>query len=206
MFEDWTARLRAAFVRRVEQRLTEERVVHGFPVVVINTRPEIRTEDVFQRLEAVLDLVARYQPRRFHRLLHDLARIEVRRFPCRAAYFPETRSCLLELTFVVNPAFNEAQIAASLVHEGVHARLRRMGVHVPPGQESREERLCRQAELELGRVAPGGAPVIERALQSLALSDQDVAPSIDWAEASRRVQAADMDALRGRGGETPGSA
>jgi uncharacterized protein with von Willebrand factor type A (vWA) domain len=58
----------------------------------------------------------------------------------------------------------------------------------------REERLCREAELELGRALPEplAGPVLQRALDSLALSDQDVAPSVDWAEAARRV--ADVDA------------
>lgn len=171
----------------------ERRTVRGLAVTVINTRPDIDTEHVFRRLEGVFDLVARYQPWRFRRLSRDLAGIEVRRFPCRAAYFPQTRTCLLELTFVVNPAFNEAQVAASLVHEAVHARLRQMGVRTPPGQEAREERLCRRAELELGRAVPGGEPVVERALQSLALSDEEVAPAIDWAEANRRVRAVDLE-------------
>ena len=40
-----------------------------------------------------------------------------------------------------------------------------------------EERLCRKAELAFGLRLPNGAAVVERARASLALSDQDVAPT-----------------------------
>ena len=58
---------------------------------------------------------------------------------------------------------------------------------------AREERICRRAELDFGHALPPelGAPVIERAAASLELSDRDVAPVIDWAEAMRRQQAVD---------------
>jgi hypothetical protein len=40
-----------------------------------------------------------------------------------------------------------------------------------------------------------GAPVVERALASLELSDTDVAPVVDWREAQRRVDDVDRTAL-----------
>jgi len=69
---------------------------------------------------------------------------------------------------------------------------------VQPRDSAREERLCRRAELEFGQSLPFelGAPVIERAIASLELSDQDVAPRIDWAEAQRRQDAVDREAAR----------
>ena len=42
---------------------------------------------------------------------------------------------------------------------------------------------------------PDGAVVVQRARDSLALADREVAPAIDWAEAARRV--AQVDAGRG---------
>jgi hypothetical protein len=176
-----------------------QRVVHGLPVVVTNTRPDIDTEHVFRRVGEVLAFVEAHQPWRFRRLRRDLARIDVRRFPCRAAFFPAERACLLELTFVVNPQFNLAQVASSLVHEGVHARVHAMGVQDFPGRMGKEERLCRRAELDFGRAVPGGEPVVERALATLAMADEEVAPTVDWGLAARRVADADR-AARGTGG------
>ena len=59
-----------------------------------------------------------------------------------------------------------------------------------------EERICRRAELEFGQSLPSaiGAPVVERAMQSLTLADEDVAPDIDWQEALRRQNQIDSRA------------
>jgi hypothetical protein len=77
----------------------------------------------------------------------------------------------------------------------MHARAHNMGVH--PGREmAHEERICRRAELAFGRALPPelGAPVIERALATLTMDDDDVAPRIDWQEARRRQDAIDRAA------------
>jgi hypothetical protein len=176
--------------------MTRQRI-RGIPVQVDNTRPDIDTAQVLKRLTEALDLIATYAPRRFRRLQHDFAGIVVRRFPCRGAFFPQERECLVELTFTVNPRHTLAEIAASIVHEATHARVASMCGPLPQAQRPREERLCRQAELEFGLALPDGGVVVERARASLALADQEVAPAVDWAEGARRVAAADARA-RGR--------
>lgn len=175
-------------------------VLHGLPVAVINERPDISTDAALARLSEALDLIDRYAPRRLRRLTRDLAEIWVRRFPCRAAYYPEPRACLIELTFLVNPKHTAAEVAASLVHEGVHARVAGLGARVGRDGKAREERLCRQAELEFGLAlgdVPGREVVVERARQSLLLADQEVAPDIDWSLAARRVAEADRNSQGG---------
>ena len=122
----------------------------------------------------------------------------VKRFPCRAAFFGDTRLCLIELTFAGGGQFSDAQVAASIVHEGVHARLLTMGISGHPGCEAREERLCRQAELELGLAVPDGQAVVERALASLTLDDAEVAPNVDWRVAQQPVADADAAAQQQR--------
>ncbi len=113
----------------------------------------------------------------------------------------DTRECLIELTFAGEGKFSDAQVAASIVHEGVHARLLAMGIAGHPGCEAREERLCRKAELELGMAVPDGQAVIERALSSLTLGDVDVAPNVDWRVAEQRVADADAAAAARRRGD-----
>ena len=197
MANGFFSRLSGALTRAAGLPSTVTRELRGMTVMVTNTRPDISTEHVFERVAATLELVAHYQPVRYRHLVRDVRRIVVQRFPCRAAYFPETGAVLLELTFVVNPQFTLSQVGASLVHEGMHARVHRSGARVTPQDKPREERLCRRAELELGRAVPDGAPVVERALASLALDDEGVAPAIDWNEAARRVERVD-DAARRR--------
>ena len=116
------------------------RVVNGIDVVLENTRPDIADEDVFARLAEVLAMIERYAPAKLRRLRKDIAGIDVKRFACRGAFFGETRRVLCELTFVVNRDFSIAEIASSLLHEGVHARVHAAGVFRTPASLAKEER------------------------------------------------------------------
>ena len=176
---------------------TQSFVVRGIPVRVENTRPDIATERVLAQLDAALGLIEAHQPWRFRHLARDLSHIVVKRFACRGAYFYAERACLTELTFLANPSFNAAQVASSIVHEGVHARVHAMGVtYDGPDRREREERLCREAELAFGLAVPPalGAPVVERAVALLESEDVQLAPEIDWAEAQRRINEVDRGA------------
>jgi hypothetical protein len=104
---------------------------------------------------------------------------------------------MTELTFLARTDITAAPVAASILHEGMHARIHQMCVGMESRDAAREERICRRAELEFGLSLPPelGAPVVERARVSLELSDQDVAPEIDWAEAQRRQDAVDRAAM-----------
>ena len=169
---------------------------HDIRVVVDNTRPDIATADVLDRMDEALAIIERYQPWRLSHLRRDLRQISVVRYPCRGAYLPAERTCITELTFLARRDITAATVASSIVHEGMHARVHRMGVR-PEGRDmAREERLCRRAELEFGFSLPPslGAPVVERAYASLALSDENVAPTIDWDEALRRQEVIDRAA------------
>ena len=173
----------------------ESRLVDGIRVDVINTREDVDTERVFRRAEAVIRRVGEYQPWRLAHIRRDLAGIIVKRYACRGAYFMDQRLCLLELTFMANEQFSDSQVAACLVHEGMHARLDRLterfGVTPFAQARARHERICRRAELDFGLAVPDGAPVVQRARESMALADEEVAPTIEWAEASRRIAEVD---------------
>jgi hypothetical protein len=167
--------------------------LRGFDVVVENTRADIRTADVLERLDDSLALIERHQPWRLRHLRRDLKQIRVTRFPTRGAYFPEHRACLVELTFLARRDIGPATVASTIVREGMHARVHRMGVAEEGRDRAREERICRRSELEFGQALPPveGAPVVERALASLQLDDAGVAPDIDWEEAMRRTREVD---------------
>jgi len=181
-----------------ERMMTDSRTIRGVLVTVVNTRPDIDTERVFQKLDGALGVIERYQPHRLRRFRRDVSGIIVKRFACRAAFFGDTRQCLIELTFAGEGKFSDAQVAASIVHEGVHARLLTMGLSGHPGCQAREERLCRKAELDLGLAVPDGEAVVERALASLSLEDMDVAPNVDWRVAEQRIAEADAAAAARR--------
>lgn len=177
-------------------------LVRGFPVVVDNTRPDIATADVVSRLDEALALIERYQPWRLAHLTRDLDHIHVMRYACRGAHFPEQRACMVELTFLARRDIGPATVAATIVHEGMHARIHAWMQRSTHDTEhttrarSREERVCRRAELEFGQALPPaiGEPVVARALESLALADAEVAPDIDWELAQERIAQVDRGA------------
>jgi hypothetical protein len=182
------------FGKRKPDPRVSHHLVRGIPVVVNNTRPDIDTNDVVARLDRTLALIQRYVPHHFRHLKRDFAYILVERFACRGAYFHEQKACLVELTFSVNPTFSDAEVAATILHEAMHARLHNLGFPLEMEDRARQERFCRRAEIEFGELVPGGDRVIERAKLTLAQSDEDVAPVIDPRLAARRIAEVDREA------------
>ena len=64
---------------------------------------------------------------------------------------------MTELTFLARTDITAAPVAASILHEGMHARVHAMGVDAESRDRAREERICRRAELDFGLCASAGA-------------------------------------------------
>jgi hypothetical protein len=199
MFRDLLKRIEDFLAPTGDLPAGELHEVRGFRVVVENTRPDIATAGVLERLGEAIDLIARHQPWRLAHLRRDLDHFWIVRYPCRGAYLPAERSCMTELTFLARRDISAAPVASSIVHEGMHARVHEMGVREESRDAAREERICRHAELSFGLALPPelGAPVVERARATLTLDDRDVAPTIDWNVASQRISDADRNAMGG---------
>ena len=171
----------------------------GIPVIIENTRPDIDNAKVLARIERCLTLIQRYVPHHFRHMARDFNFIISKRFACRGAYFHNERACLVELTFTVNPEFSDAEVAATILHEAMHARLHQLGFPLEMDDRARQERFCRRAELEFGALVPGGENVVARARQTIELADEEVAPEIDPTLAAARIAAVDRAALEKRG-------
>lgn len=190
-------------MRRPDDRVPE-RVVGGVPVDVENPYADIDSEVVLARLAAALDLIARFQPIRMRHFRRDVRQIRVIRFPCRGAFLHDGQIVITELTFLHKTAQHpDAEVASSILHEGVHARVFAMAQHLGferTWSAADEERLCRRAELVFGRALPPavGAPVIARAEMTLGLTDDEsVAPTVDWRQAERNQRAIDQQRVGG---------
>ena len=147
------------------------------------------------RLDRALALIEQHVPHHFRHLKRDFAYIVVQRFACRGAYFHEQRACLVELTFTVNPDFSDAEVAATILHEAMHARLRELGFPLEMADRARQERFCRRAEIEFGELVPNGERVVERARWTVDLTDEEVAPVIDPDIAAQRIAEVDRRAV-----------
>jgi hypothetical protein len=187
--------VRKWWLRKAASWQTTTTRLRGIEVRVYNTRLDVDTPRVLARLDLAFGLIEQYCPHYFRHLSRDFTGILVQRYACRGAYFPDTHICLVELTFSVNPAFTPTQIAATILHEAMHARLHRLGFPLDMSDRVRQERFCRRAEIEFGQIAPDGRAVLDRALATLEAADEDVAPVIDASLAARRVAEADLRAL-----------
>lgn len=190
--------MRAMIGRWIERQglrlLTRRCIVRGFPTVIVNTRPEIATKDVILRLDAALARLEEYAPHHYRRLRRDFSGFLIERRAYRGAFIVASRTCLVELTFIVSPTFTVSQVAATILHEAMHARLYARNIAVTQGDTHRQERFCRRAAIEFGEVVPDGAAIVQRAMDSLRLSDADIAPFIDQSLAAKRVREADLAA------------
>lgn len=173
---------------RYDASRSSKRVVDGVAVWFLNERADIDNTQLEARFAEALGLIGRYMPRHLRRLRTDVHCIWVKRWPNRGVFFHDTRTMVIDTTFVVNPTFTLAQVAATILHEGVHARVTAMRVNRRYTSMADEERLCRRAEIVFGELAPGGAPVVARAREILSMSDSEVAPGIDLAVADAKLR------------------
>lgn len=162
--------------------------VLGWRVWLERHASEREANQLLARLERVITVVAQVMPEHLAAMHEHVTQIRVVRFPCRGAFVAASRDLIVERTFLADPARLDAEIAATLVHEGEHARLRGSGL-AETMTLAEEERMCRAVEIALGERVPGGERVLERALAALQLADAEVAPAVDWNEAWRNVDA-----------------
>ena len=173
---------------RYDAGRSDKHVIDGVSVWFLNERDDINDALLVANFAEALALIGKYVPRHLRRLRTDVSCIWVKRWPNRGVFFHDTRIMVIDTTFVVNPTFTRAQVAATILHEGMHARVTAMRVNRRHTNIADEERMCRRAEITFGELAPGGAPVVARALEILGMSDAEVAPGIDLAVADARLR------------------
>lgn len=177
--------------RKSMQWNTQSRVSHGIPMWITTTGKYGTHDELYARVDAALELIERHSPWRMRRVRTDVPRIWLyRQAYTRASYRYDARAAILDTYFVMHHP--PEAVAASIVHEAVHARL---GKHAFERTRAWEERMCRRAEVDLGRHLPNGAAVIARAQAAYEASDEDVAPAVDWKEAGREQQRAGIREL-----------
>ncbi len=186
---------------RYDATRSDKRVIDGVNAWFLNERADIDDTQLVTRFGEALALIGKHMPHNLRRLRKDVTAIWVKRWPNRGVFFHDTRLMVIDTTFVVNPTFTLAQVAATILHEGVHARITAMRVNRRYTNMADEERMCRRAEIRFGELAPGGAPVVARAMEILGLSDAEVAPGIDLAVADAKLR--ELRRTEGGGGAGP---
>jgi hypothetical protein len=165
--------------------LTERRTMHGLSLSMYIESAPLKTSDLWPKLQAALDLIAGHHPVWIRRMQRMNNSVNIRRIPGTRARLIENHKTILDPYLLAD--FSPAQIAASIVHEATHARLRFYGVEFRRETLAKEERMCRRAELRFGKRLQqagieGAQAVIARAATALAAKDEEVGVMIDWKE------------------------
>ena len=105
--------LPSALRDRYDAARSVKRVIDGVQVWFLNERDDIDNATLEARFTEALALIDRYMPHHFRRLRSDVSAIWVKRWPNRGVFFHDTRLMVIDTTFVVNPTFTRAQVAAT---------------------------------------------------------------------------------------------
>lgn len=136
----------AKLLLRMFRAVAHREYVDGLELYVPLATREVRLS-VKVKLQASLDLIARYDPHRHAQLLRNIAGIVVWREQITpGGTNEETRFCMLSQAQLMQDRYGLAT-ATTLVHEGTHARLVRHGLKARNCDLGRMERTCKRAEL-----------------------------------------------------------
>jgi len=175
-------RVRLTFLlERLLRLVSAKHVALGVPTyLAIVDHDELATAK--EQLNLSVALIARYEPRKYERLKRDLRGILVHPFAAipRAQYNRLTRYCELTPSLVLT--HDIVTIACAIIHEGTHARFRRVRAH-HPGRRLEVERACLSQEILFLDQLPGMA---QRAAEIRAvienLRSDDFTDSARWAD------------------------
>ncbi len=138
---------------RIIWRWSVTRTLHGIRVAVFE--PD-NAAQCFDRLDAALGLIARYDPTTFESIRKHFAGVLVfgiERY--RAAHWNENAHlCVITYVYVQSATVRAEDVALTLVHENMHARLDGAGVEYKEGRRAPIEVLCAMAELAFARRLP----------------------------------------------------
>jgi len=148
-------------------------------LALVNSNELARAQE---QLNLSIALIARYEPRAYTRLKTDLRGILVYSFTAdaRAQFNRSTRLCELSPSLVLT--HDIVTIAGAIIHEGTHARLRRVRAH-DPARRVEVERACLSQEIVFLEKLPGmGQRADEIRAVIDGLKPEDYTDAARWAD------------------------
>jgi hypothetical protein len=151
---------------QIEFGLASWRTFHGLRVGLAPVLDEQLGLRAFEQVEAALNLVAEYEPRRMRRIASDIHRIWIKRAGYAAAYYlTELSLCVLDRNFVTAQDTPADMIAVAIVHEATHARLFKRRIPYAESLRPRIEAICDAQSAVFARRLPNGEALSRRILE-----------------------------------------
>lgn len=132
-------------------RLATRRTLHGVTVGVLWPDAD-DAEAIFSKVEAALRLLARHDRRRFDRLSRATGGIVVLGTAgALAEWIQGPRLMRIRENYVLDPGASPGHLASTIVHEGTHAWLWRLGFGYDESDRARIEAICYRSEIAFVR-------------------------------------------------------
>ena len=148
-------------------RLAPSRRLHGIRTAVWAAAND--PERCFDRVDEALDIIGRFDPDSFQSIRQRFRGIFVfgdERF--RSAYWSDDASlCVITSRYLESPTTASEDVAATLVHENMHARLCAAGVSYPDGRRASIEVICAMSQLAFARRLPYHRDLVQRLEQRI---------------------------------------
>lgn len=163
---------RPAIVDRLAVRFSTSRHVDGLWVGTMESKPQ----SGLRRVEEALQLIKDHDALHYSRVINNLDRIWVKLLTNGVTQYEATlNACVFDLRHIVLGTTTSEWIAAAIVHDATHARLRKWDVIYDEKKRARITAICIRRELNFVARLPQGEPLRENLVRLLewTLGDPD---------------------------------
>lgn len=146
------------------------------------------------KVDEALNLISKYDSRRYLQIKRDVKRIWIAAAPGYCAeWMDELQMCILDANYFRQADISAAEMALSIVHEAIHARLCKLKIGYTENIRERVERICIKSEIAFAKRLPNGQKLVEMAESKLEM------PKSYWTNGE--FQKRDLDELTELGKE-----
>jgi hypothetical protein len=163
---------RARFADKLALYSSKARSIDGLWVGAM-TKSE--SDPSLRRVEEALNVIKRYDPLQYMRVIRNLDRVWVSLEPnSRACFRRSLNACVLDERYVLAETTTPEMLAKTIIHEATHARLDHWGINYDDEKERVQiEAICMRRELAFAAKLPQG-----RLLQ------EEVEHTMEWCTAN----------------------
>lgn len=148
---------------RVLMWFSPRRVLVGVPVVLVQGEEGVE-DSFFEKVEAALTCIHRYDPRTHQRVTRYLTRIVGAELDGPYGwYWHNLKAAFVSPKYVLESS--PEALAMTIVHEAAHGRIRQTGVQIGGVKQPKVEAVCIRAELRFAERVPGIDGLLEEAVR-----------------------------------------
>jgi hypothetical protein len=151
---------RARLADRIALYSSKSRSIDGLWIGAFTTG---EAEPSLRRVDEALNVIKRYDPLQYMRVIRNLDRVWVTLEPIsRACFRRSINACVLDERYVLAATTTPEMFVKTIIHEATHARLDHWGVNYDDETKRvRIEAVCMRRELAFAAKLPLGTPLQE---------------------------------------------